>query len=200
MYVARLRYVQSVHEPPERRNPDTLVKHFLSLSQRLYVEWMAQGKLAQLRTDPFYYYLAARTRYYDQVVKDAAGDGVRLLINIGCGSDTRAYRFQELLSSRGVAILECDQAPSINNKKRMTKAWRKTHPVEHLPIDLNDGCWPVFQHWIEKRNVKALVLIEGVSPYVDEASWAQFLDLLGSKLIPGSHLAYDFKITGVKDD
>ena len=200
MYVARMRYIQSLYESPERRNPDMLVRHFLSFSQRLGVRWIGQGKLAQMRSDPFYYYLVARTKYYDQVVKDAVADGVQQLINIGCGSDTRAYRFHELLSNKGVSILECDQAASINNKKKMTKDWRKTHPVEHLPIDLNDGTWPVLQHVIENRNVKTLVLLEGVSPYIDEASWGQFLDLLSSKLMPGSHVAYDFKIAGVKDN
>ena len=200
MYVARLRYIQTIHESPERRNPDTLVKHFLSFSTRLRAGWLGQGKLAQLRSDPFYYYLVARTKYYDQVVKDAVADGVERLINIGCGSDTRAYRFQELLASKGVSILECDQADSINNKKKMTQDWRKSNPVEHLAIDLNDGTWPVLENQIESRKVKTLVLIEGVSPYIDEASWGQFLDLLATKLVPGSHVAYDFKIAGVKDD
>jgi methyltransferase (TIGR00027 family) len=200
MYVARLRYIQSIHESPERRNPDTLVKHFLSFPQRLRAGWVGEGTLTQLRSDPFYYYLVARTKYYDQVVKDAVGDGVQQLINIGCGSDTRAYRFKDLLGGKGITILECDQAASINNKKKMTKDWRKTHPVEHLPIDLNDGAWPALQHIIENRNVKTLVLLEGVSPYIDEVSWGHFLDLLASKLVPGSHVAYDFKIAGVKDD
>ena len=30
-------------------------------------------------------------------------------VMVGCGSDTRAYRFQDLLCRHGVKVLECDQ-------------------------------------------------------------------------------------------
>ena len=30
MFVAKVRYIQSMHEDPDHRNPDTLVRSFLS--------------------------------------------------------------------------------------------------------------------------------------------------------------------------
>ena len=47
---------------------------------------------------------------------------------------------------------------------------------------------------------KTLVLIEGVSVYVDEKNFRRFLQLLAAKLSPGSHLCYDYKIQGANDD
>src|ERR1700720_4135592 len=113
MYVARLRHIQSVHETPERRNPDTLVRHFIPWSQRWRSAWIGRAKLAKLREQPIYYYLVARTKYYDQVVEDAVSAGVQQIVIVGCGSDTRAYRFQRLLRSKGVRVLECDQPKDI---------------------------------------------------------------------------------------
>jgi methyltransferase (TIGR00027 family) len=200
MYVARLRCIQSIHEPPDRRNPDTRVRRFLPLLERWRASWIGRDELARLRKDPFYYYLIARTRYYDEVLRAAVVDGVRRIVNVGCGSDTRAYRFRHLLRSRGATVLECDQLELIAAKRRMVKWWRGLDHVEYLSIDLNDGAWPALEQALRARtDSKVLVLMEGVSPYVDASAFGRFLQLLSTTLSPGSHVAYDFKLRGVDD-
>src|SRR5206468_5199960 len=201
MYVALLRYIQSIHESPERRNPDTLVRRFIPILARLRTAWLGRQELSKLRADPFYYYLVARTRYYDQVVNDAVSDGVQQIVNVGCGSDTRAYRFKRLLGSKGVKVLECDQPKAIRAKQQAAKRWRCFDYVEYLPIDLNDDTWPELEHWLgDRTRTKALVLMEGVSPYISGGNFGRFLVLLATRLSPGSYVAYDFKIRGVHDD
>lgn len=200
MYVARLRYIQTVHERPEWRNPDTLVRHFIPALLRLRTAWMKDKELSRLRSDPFYYYLVARTKYYDQVMSEAIAAGLDRIVGVGCGSDTRAYRFQDRLLSQGIKVLECDQAASINEKQRLTRKWRHLGHVEYLGIDLNDGAWPRLESWLGNGTPRTLVLMEGVSPYVNSDQIAAFLRLLSSRLAPGSPVAYDFKIRGVKDD
>lgn len=201
MDVARLRYIQSIHESPERRNPDTLVRHFIPILARLRTAWLGRKELSKLRADSFYYYLIARTKYYDQVVKEAISDGVQQIINVGCGSDTRAYRFKHLLRSRSVKVLECDQPKAIHAKQQAAKRWRCFDYVEYLPIDLNDDTWPELEHWLGHRTrTKALVLMEGVSPYINGGNFGRFLVLLATRLSPESYVAYDFKIRGVHDD
>lgn len=201
MFVARLRYIQSIHEAPEHRNPDTFVRYFMPFKERLRATWISRPELSKLRADPFYYYLIARTRYYDQVLQDAVSDGVQQIVSIGCGSDTRPYRFQQLLSSQDVKVLECDQAQAIQVKERLARRWRSGEQVDYLGIDLNRETWPELDQWLQTRaKVKMLVFMEGVSPYVDRTTFGRFLDLLAGSLLPGSHLAYDYKIRGVKDD
>jgi len=201
MYVARLRHIQSIHESAERRNPDTLVRHFIPMRQRLRAAWLGQAELSKLRADPFYYYLVARTKYYDHVVTEAVSEGVRRLVSVGCGSDTRAYRFKDLLCSKGVKVLECDQAEAIRAKQRLARRWRHSDYIEHWPIDLNGGPWPELEYWLgDPTRPKALVWMEGVSPYVNDSAFSQFLHLFATKLAVGSQVAYDFKIRGVKDD
>lgn len=200
MYVAHLRYIQSIHESPERRNPDTFVGNFLPVLQRIRSAWMSEAKLSELRADPFYYYLIARTRYYDEVVESAVASGAKRIVMIGCGSDTRAYRFKNLLFRHGVTVLECDQAESIQAKQAMARGQRRLENVGYLAIDLNDGKWPELESRLGRRDKpKTLVLMEGVSPYVDAAAFGEFLHLLVTCLVPGSLLAYDFKIAGIKD-
>jgi methyltransferase (TIGR00027 family) len=201
MTVAQLRHIQAIHEPPERRNPDTLVRHFLTLRSRLRTNWLGREALSKLQQDPFYYYLVARTRYYDKVVLDAVSSGVRRIVGVGCGTDTRAYRFRELLCSNGVKVLECDQADAIHAKQRVVRRWPESDHVKHMPIDLNEGAWPDLEAWLGARTEpKTLVMMEGVSPYVNTPAFTQFLSMLAAKLPASSLVAYDFKLVGVQDD
>ena len=138
-----------------------------------------------MRMDPFYYYLVARTKYYDQVVSDAVAKGVQSIVSVGCGSDTRPYRFMQLLKSNGVRVLECDRPEVIRVKQRIAKRWQGLDHVDYLPIDLNDGVWPDVTCWIDERpDRKTLVLMEGVSPYVDDVPFKQFLLLWASSSRP----------------
>jgi methyltransferase (TIGR00027 family) len=201
MDIAHLRYIQSIHESPQRRNPDALVRHFIPILARLRTAWLGGKELSKLRADPFYYYLVARTKYYDQVVKEAVSSGLQQIVNVGCGSDTRAYRFARLLCSKNVKVLECDQPEVIHAKKQLARRWPCFDHVEYLPIDLNDDPWPELEHWLGNRTrPKALVLMEGVSPYINSSNFGKFLVLLATRLSPGSHVAYDFKIRGVHDN
>jgi O-methyltransferase involved in polyketide biosynthesis len=110
--------------------------------RRWRTAWLNREDLARLRAEPFYYYLLARTMYYDQVIKDAVAGGAKRIVIVGCGSDTRAYRFQDLLRNGGVRVLECDPPEAIHVKQQMTARWRPGEHVEYLPIDLNDDEWP----------------------------------------------------------
>jgi O-methyltransferase involved in polyketide biosynthesis len=97
--------------------------------------------------------------------------------------------------------LECDQPKAIHAKQEVAKRWRCFDYVEYLPIDLNDDTWPELEHWLgDRARTKALVLMEGVSPYVNGSSFGRFLVLLATRLSPGSYVAYDFKVSGVHDD
>jgi methyltransferase (TIGR00027 family) len=200
LYVAELRYIQSIHETSELQNPDRLVGQFLPILRRWRCAWLSQSKIGILRTDPFYYYLVARTKYYDKLFLDAIADNVQYLINVGCGTDTRAYRFEQVLRQKGVKVLECDQPEAILAKQDMVKRVGTYGYVAYVSIDLNDDTWPDFEHWLGENNrTKALVLMEGVSPYVNSETFNQFLRLLRRNLPMGSRVAYDFKLRGIAD-
>jgi methyltransferase (TIGR00027 family) len=199
--VAESRYIQSLHEISELRNPDRLVGQFLPLFRRWRCRWLGHRKIALLRATPFYYYLVARTRYYDKIFLDAIADHVQFIINVGCGVDTRAYRFEHVLRQKGVKVLECDQPQAIQVKQGIAKRVGRGGHVVYVSIDLNDDTWQDFENWLVKNNTaKALVLIEGVSPYVNTDTFRGFLSFLAKNLLSGSRVAYDFKLRGIADE
>jgi methyltransferase (TIGR00027 family) len=189
--VGQLRYIQSLCEPAERRNPDALVGAFLSPGQRLASRLRGALFLGRLRANPFYHYVLARTRYYDELFLDAVR-GVSCIVNIGCGTDTRAYRFAPLLQSRGITVLECDQPQAIRAKRELAARRFPTAHIRYVPLDLNNG---FTLDEIPPR--RAFVMLEGVSPYIERTKFEGFLRLLSERLAPGSVLAYDFKLEGV---
>lgn len=201
MTVAEWRYIQSTYEATELRNPDSFVRHFLPALRRWRCAWLSQSQLAAMRSNPLYYYLVARTRYYDEIFLSAISDKVQHIVNVGCGSDTRSYRFEHELKQHGVTVLECDQLDSIVDKQRIVRRRGSFDHVTYMPIDLNDGAWPDFEQWLQKNNrAKILVMMEGVSPYVNSETFTRFLNVLSTALQTGSRVAYDFKIRGVADD
>jgi methyltransferase (TIGR00027 family) len=201
MTVAGLRYIQSVYEPPERRNPDGLVRELLTPWQRMSCNLRARMSLGTLRAQPFYYYVLSRTHYYDDVYRSAVAGGITRIVNIGAGSDTRAYRFANELRNNQVQVLECDQPEATRMKERAARRrWRPDH-VSYLPIDLNDDAWPGLEDWLlREQDKKALILLEGVSPYIDTQAFGGFLQFLTRVLPATSRVAYDFKLPGVNED
>lgn len=199
--VGQIRHIQSTYEALEYRNPDSLIHHFLSSAQLWSCRLRGVLALDRLRENPFYYYVLARTRHYDMVFSSAIADGAQHILNIGCGSDTRAYRYARQLREAKVSCVECDQAAAISNKERLARSKLNADHVQYMPIDLNVVGWSSIETWLANvSGAKVLVMMEGVSPYIDEKAFASFLKLLASRLSSGSRLAYDYKLKGVADE
>lgn len=201
MNVGQLRYIQAHCESAEYCNPDAVVGTFLSSQQRLACIFRGKLLMPRLRANPFYHYVLARTKYYDEVFLDAVYGSADCIINIGCGSDTRAYRYAHILKQKGVEVWECDQPQAIYAKQKIAqKRWPTDH-IKYVPLDLNDNAWPNFAALLdEKRQGSKLIMMEGVSPYIRSESFKAFLGLLATRLDARSSLAYDFKISGTVDD
>jgi methyltransferase (TIGR00027 family) len=198
--VGELRYIQSFCEAAQYRNPDDAVGRFLSIQQRLACAVRGKLLMSQLRAKPFYHYVLARTKYYDEVFLDAVYGSVARIINIGCGSDTRAYRFGHILKQKGVTVWECDQPQAIRAKQRIARRHWPTDHIRYVALDLHERGWTGLAPLLEESRAKqVLVMMEGVSPYIGTRSFEAFLSFLAARLGPGSLLAYDFKIVGAAE-
>jgi methyltransferase (TIGR00027 family) len=199
--VAKLRYIQSVSEEPKYRNPDTLVREFLSPPLRWLSRLQGRLQLGKLQSRPFYHYLIARTIHYDQVFTDAIRNNSKYIVNIGCGGDTRAYRFAKELNQRKAKVLECDQPQSIAVKQELAERKWSTEHISYIPIDLNtDDSWTTLANWLAAMSSAVLVIMEGVSNYIEEEQFRRFLGFLADKLHDGSRVAYDYKIRDISYD
>lgn len=201
MKVGQIRHIQAQYEIPGARNPDTLVRHLLTPRERFACAVRGRFLLGKLRANPFYYYVLARTRYYDALFEQAIADGHRFILNIGCGGDTRAYRWRDQLKKSDVIMVECDQRMAIEQKARLAHRRLQADHVQYMAIDLNDRSWPDLDQWLRRHaGHSGFVMLEGVSPYIDRSSFEAFLRMLADGLAPGSRMAYDYKLAGVADE
>jgi methyltransferase (TIGR00027 family) len=200
MYVGQIRYVQARYEAPPHRGPDFLAGEFLSPRERWRARLRGRLALSRLRRNPFYYYVLARTLYYDALFTSVIDDGFSSIMNIGCGSDTRTYRFSHLLRRAQVECFECDQEGAIESKEWLARRLSNAEHVKYLPIDLNSRDHGNVQRWLDERQgQRVLVMMEGVSPYLDPVAFSEFLELLGRRMPRGSRFAYDYKVKGIQD-
>lgn len=178
-----------------------MVRHMVPVLDHWRCRVLSRRELQELRSQPFYYYLLARTLYYDQVFIDAIRQGVRCILNIGCGNDTRAHRFRCELMEAAVTVVECDRPVAIAAKQSKSRRLGPTDHIQFVPIDLNDVAWPALEACLRAvESAPVMVMMEGVSPYIDQRAFEGLLARLGERLVRGSLLAYDYKLSGVADD
>jgi methyltransferase (TIGR00027 family) len=201
MTVGELRYIQAKFEKGKRQNPDSAVGAFLPFWTRVLCTLRGLLLLPKIRAQRFYDYVNARTRYYDDIFVAAIGNSFKYIINVGCGSDTRAHRFGDRIKAQGLKVLECDQEEAIRTRERLAKRRWPNDAIQYRALDLEDGQWPGFVDFLGRnRDGRTLVMMEGVSPYIGQNAFRTFLEVLANNLAPGSVVAYDFKLKGVADD
>jgi len=89
----------AAHDPDKRfRNPDYLAEKFIGPkfleTIGLSSDFELSGKLLKARGSFAYYYVNARTHHMDTILKKVASEGVKQVVILGAGHDSRAYRFR----------------------------------------------------------------------------------------------------------
>jgi methyltransferase (TIGR00027 family) len=140
--------------------------------------------------------LLCRTRAIDDVVKAGIARGLRTVVILGAGLDTRPYRLAEL---RDAAVLEVD-LPAVQAFKKTKLARRFGTLPEHVrfvPIDFNterlDAA--LAKGGLDARE-PAIFIWEGVSQYLHPATVDEVLRTIASRP-KGSELVFTYVLLEV---
>jgi methyltransferase (TIGR00027 family) len=146
-------------------------------------------------------YQAVRTHFFDNYFADAtgsAGDGIRQVVILAAGLDSRAYR---LPWPAGTTVYEIDQ-PQVVEYKTATlesagaapRATRRT-----VPVDLRDD-WPaaLSAAGFDRRQPTAW-LAEGLLPYLPAEAQDRLFEMLTELSAPGSQIAVEAFSLGSAD-
>lgn len=150
------------------------------------------AKRYDLKFPPMELWLALRVAYFDRIVGSVVDRmGVRQVIILGAGYDTRAAR----LPRAGVRYFEVDH-PATQEAKRASLARLDGYPVDAAT---HVACNFEREDPIERlaaagfaTDDPALVLWEGVVPYLTEPAIRATASRLAAGLDPRSLLAFDF--------
>jgi methyltransferase (TIGR00027 family) len=147
-----------------------------------------------------HYYVLVRTRYIDDFLTEHLTDGVKQLVILGAGFDSRAHRFADRL--RNVSVFEVDHpATSREKQSRMARAPRAaTARVTYVPVnfDRDDLGTQLHRHGYQK-DVRTIFLWEGVTPYVTADGVDATLNFIRTSSGPKSTVLFDYVLRTVLD-
>ncbi len=141
----------------------------------------------------FAWLMLMRTRYIDEALKRAVANGVRQIVILGAGFDSRAYRFRDLLQH--CAVVEIDASVTQSYKRQRLQAIGCNAPTNltYASIDFSSQSLRdvLFASGI-KREDPTFYIWEGVCMYLPEQSVRETLSTISSYSPVGSSLAMDY--------
>jgi methyltransferase (TIGR00027 family) len=135
-------------------------------------------------------YQAVRTHFFDQYFANAVSDGIRQVVILAAGLDSRAYR---LNWPAGTAVYEIDQPKVLEFKTGILQshgavAAARRRPV---PVDLRDD-WPAALTAAGfDRTQPTAWLAEGLLPYLPSDAQDRLFEKFTALSAPGSQVAVE---------
>ncbi|WP_019201946.1 class I SAM-dependent methyltransferase [Tsukamurella sp. 1534] len=135
-------------------------------------------------------HLGVRTRFFDDHVRDAVAAGVRQVVILASGLDSRAYRLD---LPGDVDVYELDQ-PAVLAFKRETLSARGIRPAAGLhavPVDLRED-WPAALRSAGFDGAAPSAwLVEGLLPYLPAQAQVLLFERIVELAAPGSRVAVE---------
>jgi methyltransferase (TIGR00027 family) len=144
-------------------------------------------------------WIVGRTQYIDDFVKTQIEQGMKQLVILGAGYDTRAYRLQGL---EGVRIFELDHLATLRFKVARARIALRPLPknLVYVPIDFAaDKLEAKLVEAIYDRNLRTLFIWEGVSMYLTANAVDQTLAFIAGNAAKGSCVVFDYLFESVVD-
>jgi methyltransferase (TIGR00027 family) len=136
-------------------------------------------------------YLPIRTRWFDDWLRGAAADGIRQVVVVAAGMDTRAFR---LPWPAGTRWWELDRPDLLRLKDDLLEGARARPRCSRIPlgVDLVEDTWAasLIASGLRPDRPSAW-LLEGVLCYLGEPDAERLLDRVSGLAAPGSRLGAD---------
>ena len=144
-------------------------------------------------------YQAVRTHYFDSYFADAVAAGIRQVVILAAGLDSRAFRLDW---PAGTTVFEIDQ-PQVVSYKTTTLESAGAAPTADrrtVPIDLRDDWAAALTAAGFDRGQPTAWLAEGLLPYLPAEAQDRLFEILTSLSAPGSRVAVEAFTVGAADN
>jgi len=179
---------------------DPIAKELVGGTIRLLMKSASMRNYTMKQTDAvakgIYGVQVCRTRYIDDVIRAEISKGIKQLVILGAGYDTRPYRLPEM---ENVKVFELDLLAVQEDKKKKLQKYlgRLPNQVSFIPIDFETQTLEsVFSGTVFNSKEPTIFIWEGVTQYISEESVRQTLAFIG-KLAQGSSIVFTYVLKSV---
>jgi methyltransferase (TIGR00027 family) len=152
--------------------------------------WLADDDEFRALHDMSRDYQAVRTHYFDEYFRAAMRTGIRQVVILAAGLDSRAYRLDW---PAGTTVFEIDQPKVLEYKTSTLDAHGADPRARRIPVaaDLRDD-WPVTlkEAGFDPAQPTAW-LAEGLLPYLPPDAQDRLFELVTTHSAPGSQIAVE---------
>ena len=195
--VTAARAIFNMHPDEKLRNEDHMAMAMVHPAYWRYSSltdnFEGSIKIMKARQWKTSFFVNARTKHIDKILKQAADDGIGQVVNLGAGYDSRAYRYRKAMPN--VKFFEIELPEMVVEKKRRLKRVLGHVPdyVAFVPIDFNKQTIPgELKKAGYDPTVKTLFIWEGVTMYISAEAVDSTLKFIATQSAPGSSVVYDY--------
>jgi methyltransferase (TIGR00027 family) len=142
--------------------------------------------------------ICARVRYFDDFVTASVKSGIRQLVILGAGYDTRAYRIGSLKGTVRVFEVDHPDTQRIKMKKISEIFGSLPDHVTFIPVDFEQEN---FGQKLERsgynHSKKTLFILEGLVMYIPPVAVDEILGYIIRNSVKGSRIIFDFYLESV---
>jgi methyltransferase (TIGR00027 family)/uncharacterized protein (TIGR02118 family) len=192
-YVALCRALSFRDQRADIKGPDSLAHLFVSDDAKKTLESPESIRRGIAFTAPIFGMLVARTAFFDTKFKEALAGGIRQIVLLGAGYDTRAYRLSTLLTD--AVIFELDISSTQNRKLDILRGAGVPIPrqVKFAPINFKtENIKDVLLKHGFNPSAATMFLWEGVTYYLTENVFRDTLKVIKSAAPKGSSVCFDY--------
>lgn len=136
-------------------------------------------------------FMGVRTKYFDDRLAEAVSNGIRQVVLLAAGLDTRAFRLEWPAGSR---LFELDQLNVLRFKERALSTCGARPQCFRLPVptDFGEDWRTALLNSGFDPGVPTFWLAEGLLPYMPAAGEQVLLETISQLSVRGSRLAADY--------
>lgn len=201
--VCAYRSIGATDPDPKTRNPDDMARLFVNQALQGHFPGLGlpydEAKIAiDWRKDGVFYYVNARTKHMDTLLRQALKHGFPQVVILGAGFDSRAYRFHKDYPE--VRFYEVDLPATSKDKQRRVLSILGRDPewVTYVPIDFNtQSLETVLPDAGFAADKQTFYIWEGVTYFISEAGVDHTLRFVADHSAPGSQIVFDYMLADV---
>ncbi|WP_190092795.1 class I SAM-dependent methyltransferase [Streptomyces melanogenes] len=192
--VARVRALESERENALFRDP--LAQAFATAGGQGTSSTPLPDEAAHLRRLAVSYSIVIRTKFLDDLLQQACASGVRQVVLLGAGMDSRAFRMDW---PEGTRLFEVDTAAPLDFKASVLRQERAVARCERIPVavDLREDWRAALVAAGHDPTVPTVWIAEGLLIYLPEEAVELLLARISAHSAPGSRMGLTLSPRGV---